>query len=142
LALPPSIKTLVLSLNSILDVQHWDPNSGARVLEQFLKNFAGSRRPALREMELLFSMSLRSLPKFITIPNTLLEVDRLLSSQNLFPSFQKFRITAVIFLWLDGFRRESSTLETLKEDFEKEVGRWFPSLSETGCMVVEWNMFE
>jgi hypothetical protein len=111
------------------------------VLGQFLKNFAGSRRP-LREMKLFFPMSLRSLPNFITIPDTLLEVDGLLSSQNLFPSFQEFRFVAVIFLWQDGFRRESSKVETLKEDFEKEVGRWFPSLSETGRMVIEWSMFE
>jgi hypothetical protein len=114
------------------------------VLEQFLKNLLGSGRPALREMKLFFSIRLRSLPKFrlITIPNTLLEVDRLLSSQDLFPSFRKFRFAACIFLWREDFRRDDPEVETLKEGFEKEVGRWFPSLSETGRMVVEWHVFD
>jgi hypothetical protein len=140
--LPPNITAVVLHLNAISSHAHpWDTNDGGRLLKEFIGNLAGPGRPALREMELRPVISLRPLPKLTNIPNALLEVDRLLSALNLFPSFQEFRFAATILLWEDRFKREDPELETLREDFEKEVGRWFPSLKETGRVVVEWNMF-
>jgi hypothetical protein len=89
--------------------------------------------------------SLESLPALEDIPECLLDIDRLLSTKKLFPSFQEFRFAVLIFFerfsWPDP-RNNAHDVETSKEGFEKEVRRWFPSLAETGRVVVEWDVIQ
>ena len=127
-ALPHTITTLVLHLLPMPSNDLWNPNTHGLLLEQFLRNFAGPGRP-LREIELRTRINLLS---FTDIPDALLKVDKLLSSEELFPSFQEFRVEVTLRFPEHGW---------LKYDFEKKVGRAFPSLNGTGRVIVECTTF-
>lgn len=141
--LPPSITSLVLHLSPDPYTPNlWHPTTDAALLQEFLKKLASSGPRPLRQMELRTRVS--TLPALWDIPDALLEIDQLLSSKKLFPSFQEFRFAVIILLgglyWPHG-RDDALDVETLKKGFEeKEVRRWFPSLAETGRVVVEWDV--
>ena len=137
LVLPPHVESFVVDFRRSWECR--SPERHGEELERFLRNLGSSTGRLLSKLQI--RLWPRRLPTLTSLPNYLAEIDRLLSSPRLFPSFREFRF-GILILGQELGRTYGPEVDvgTVKERFEKEVRRWFPSLGETGRLIVEWDV--